>query len=1220
MKQEDNLLFANMKNCESQFKLIDAQKLKIWFSDKARQAQGIFPELISKLIKESFVSIKDMRFPNNEMIYLDGWDGYLHNEYDTRFVAKGESVWELGATTSNSIEKLRSDYKKRTSQTSKAEREKLTFYLVTPIALQSSQMTKLNKEFSQGGWKEVKIYDAIQLEEWLSNCINTSLWLYEQFENKKLDITYFDKAFDTFMSRTNPKMVQELFTASRDKQVNEFLSSVVKDTKTLITGPSRIEVYGFILSAIHSNLKSIEVERVIVCNSYNSFKQLDSNVRDKIIICNFIIEESDLSTKNHYVYIVDKKYVDTARKSENIITLLDRPSSLIEEILAKDMGVPRNIIANSQHRFRNNIMLILHTLASESYLNLGQWMDEESLIKLIPLMLVGKVDIKNKKDLEVLQHFLPENDSVEDYINSIRPLYKVDNSPLFCYGDQVKVSIKEEVWISVKDNISSKMVSRLIKLVEDIFDRKQDETNSLLGNCLEYYPGGYKYSKNIICGLLDSCILLAIYNDEQENIDLLVKKIFDNIRNERDFCSLSVYFPLIAECAPNVFLECIDNIIANKTFIIDYLFGKKGESNFFTNNYCHLLFALEGLMCINDVKIGVCRTLISLMEMDYNYRMTNSPQDTLINNLHWVNKYNAFSFDDKVNIVNKLIIPKGKKFFSIPLSLINWQKFIMVSTHLLSWRNVDLNSEEITNDMVFDASRSFVNAMLKEITNKDTDIIKKILDLYRYFTIDTLNDIKSFIKQKYTKDTYESRLLYEYFVEKRCWVVKSTNTDTTHNMLDLIEDLIDYLKPTDMLESCLVYFRGNGYNNLFVEAIDGNFNIEQSNRNKIMCKLLDNLYQKYDHKLLFEKIIANLQSYSSWYSIKIKLPLSSDDISCIVEILKREKRYGLLVSFLEDINPDYINKVIEQENSELVLEMLPFIAQYPQIPNGIDTNLSYEKIYYANRGMYNDIPKEEREKIKQYNPKYFLRWMCYKDDIEPLEIDEIIEVIANLPIEDYQDCDDLVTLFDRLDKLTTDERVAQLEIKYLSVNNIYADMFNGVSRYYYENPGELLNILTTGGDEQKSGHLAFQLGVQYQLPKNFDEDIDKLYRFISLFMQFEDKNKEVSLKHFLGGVLARTFNLAHTNDLPELLMGILEKCQDENVNIGVVAGYTNSMGARIVTDGNDLKQLAEKYRQKVNEIEISYPQSAKILRYLANDRERVAKKDKEFSLTCDDLL
>ena len=88
--------------------------LEQFLEQDKRKYEGLFPELIKKLILSSCQSVSSIRIPGRDDVWAPGFDGIVENQNRTIYVAEGKSVWETG-TNKDSLRKINDDYKKRTN-------------------------------------------------------------------------------------------------------------------------------------------------------------------------------------------------------------------------------------------------------------------------------------------------------------------------------------------------------------------------------------------------------------------------------------------------------------------------------------------------------------------------------------------------------------------------------------------------------------------------------------------------------------------------------------------------------------------------------------------------------------------------------------------------------------------------------------------------------------------------------------------------------------------------------------------------------------------------------------------------------------------------------------------------------------------------------------------------------------------------------------------------
>ena len=131
-----------------------------------RDSQGVIPELIYLLVKQSVSKISVCRIPYGDAVNQPGWDGLVETEEDfLEFVPMGRSYWEIG-TGNNPLVKATKDFTKRTKALSDSLRSKSAFIFITPRSsgaggCSEPQQTKwLNKREGRG-WKTIRFIDGV---------------------------------------------------------------------------------------------------------------------------------------------------------------------------------------------------------------------------------------------------------------------------------------------------------------------------------------------------------------------------------------------------------------------------------------------------------------------------------------------------------------------------------------------------------------------------------------------------------------------------------------------------------------------------------------------------------------------------------------------------------------------------------------------------------------------------------------------------------------------------------------------------------------------------------------------------------------------------------------------------------------------------------------------------------------------------------------------------
>ena len=75
---------------------ITSKRLKRFLEQDKRKFEGLFPELIKRLILVGCQNVSSIRMPGLDDIWAPGFDGIVESQDQTPYVPAGKSVWEFG--------------------------------------------------------------------------------------------------------------------------------------------------------------------------------------------------------------------------------------------------------------------------------------------------------------------------------------------------------------------------------------------------------------------------------------------------------------------------------------------------------------------------------------------------------------------------------------------------------------------------------------------------------------------------------------------------------------------------------------------------------------------------------------------------------------------------------------------------------------------------------------------------------------------------------------------------------------------------------------------------------------------------------------------------------------------------------------------------------------------------------------------------------------------
>ncbi len=251
--------------------------------------------------------------------------------------------------------------------------------------------------------------------------------------------------------------------------------------------------------------------------------------------------------------------------------------------------------------------------------------------------LIGSWSENNVQDLAVLSHITGQQ--YEDFAPKIREALVLADKPFAHKNGIWKMPDRKNTW--------NKLGSRLF---DDHLDKFKTAAISVLSESDPSFdlPPDERYAASIYgktlthSGLLRKGIAegLAVlrYNKEQlsncslDKVDSICDEVIQDLLDEADWIrwgSLNDMLPVLAEGAPDTFLNAIEKSLSADPCPFDTLFQQEGSGTFGRNYLTGLLWALEGLAWDENYLVRVCVVLGDLAACDPGGNWANRPANSL---------------------------------------------------------------------------------------------------------------------------------------------------------------------------------------------------------------------------------------------------------------------------------------------------------------------------------------------------------------------------------------------------------------------------------------------------------------------------------------------------------------------------------------------------------------------------------------------------------------
>ena len=620
--------------------LVNATDLDSLWANRM-DARLVLPALIRRLIRATSPSITSISFPSNESIELPGWDGILSLDAASQYAPQGISGWELG-TGENIKSKADSDYAKRTLDPLGIDKSTSTFVFVTPRRWHGRHKW-LNIKNKEGYWKEVRAYDADNIAEWLELTPGVNAWLAAQLgrhPNGQKDAETF---WREWAEATNPKVIPDLVIAGRGaeaQRVYDWLNG--PPSAIAVRGDSREEALAFCIATV-MRLADAEAEaviaRLLIIDDGIAWTEVTAFHEPLVLAANFDVGSriSVAAGHGHHVLVLLGRN-DAATTTTISLPRLSRQGAASALL---NMGIANDEAQSNARLARRSLLAFRRSIAILPEVYQPAWSSPYEGISVAPISLAGMWNQTTVGDQQILARlaqvdYHTVNGTVARWISEADP-------PFRRVGENVYVTSREDSWMMLARFITradgirlGTVVSEVLGEVHPKFDLQERER--WLADIRGKRP---KFSSLLRKGLAET-LAVAAANDttysptdagiDQEHVGAIVRGLLANANeNWLLWASLDDVLPTLAEAAPDVFLNAVDEAVSSESPQIVNLFADVDGPLTISAYNTGLLWALERLAWSAAYLGHAALILASLARLDPvpNSRHANRPASSL---------------------------------------------------------------------------------------------------------------------------------------------------------------------------------------------------------------------------------------------------------------------------------------------------------------------------------------------------------------------------------------------------------------------------------------------------------------------------------------------------------------------------------------------------------------------------------------------------------------
>lgn len=1219
------------------------------------------PYLISRLVRATTPASTEIDFPSGVGTYIGGWDGITTSKEQTRFVPKGIALWEFGTEADNKG-KADDDYDKRKADPLEYTPKDCVFIFVTPRGWKQKDKW-IKKKKDEGFWKDVKVYDSSNLEQWLDEASATARWFSAQpgVNTFPFDgIMTADQFWDEWSTGPqNLRLLPEIVTVGREYQQQQLLTILQGNaTVTGIRASTKSEAIAFIIAAA-KQFPSNESERFfsksLVLETVHNFRGIRINSTNPLNLISRFEETQPhhlAASQGHHV-LVPLGADDNINSEPITLPTIDRDglvNSLMKSNINKD---------NAEKYSRESGMNITILKKLMGFIHTTKWVETENIREIIPALIIGRWNESFSGDIELIEKLSGLN--YADYLVTLTKWRNIEESPLIQIGETWRLTSPLDLWTT----LSPQLTRKDFQSIQECFSIAFNNGNPIVepkdkGDFAGYYNKQRKFSTWSREGLTQSLILIGRFGEglrvptlsnPQLWVDSIISDLLYNASGEI-WISVNHELPLISEASPVSFLEAASHSLSKEQPEIMDMFKESDGLLHATSHHTGLLWALEGLAWLPEYLREAGLILLKLSRLDPGGALSNRP----INSISEIFKpwhYQTLAlFTERMEILKYITEKEQEVGWALLIGMLPGPSKVAQPTHKMRWRifdkNVNLN---YTYEEVFDTYSYVISLMLEQFDNSEKKFSQLIREAVNLHPKDR-ERILDWADSNYSKIKHHEHTTWNIIRKILSDHRSYTDNDWAlpEEELKKFEKLYNKLEPIDVVNQYIWLF-----NDRWPAFPEGFKKIETDREQQ---------YQKIDEARntaarIFLKQLGLKKTLELRWSVKEPLTLAytlamvitnQDDFISVCEHLMDEgenlgfmrdfilrKSMGKKFSWIKTL----FNKLQKKEfsNKKLSNILLPLYQskQLWDFVSILDKELQNE--YWQN--MYPTFYKatlEERiigtQKLIEYK-RFFSAIEISSHFAETLPTETLVELLTQSVLEVASEqarfeAYKVERIFEILDKRSDVEHstLFYLEWLYISLLSSYNIRRNPIVLHeeLSKNPGffvELLRWLYT--PESKAKMEEERKGVSAELIQNVAK---KVYHLLSSWkkipgMKSDNSIDEIELSNwinearqlaraeerlkaadvYIGKVLAQ-----YPENIPEwpqeIIFKIIEEINSNSLKSSYSAAMFNKRGSssRGMFDGGDIEREHAMYFEKLSkDYKNQYPNVAKIFKSLSSN-------------------
>lgn len=569
------------------------------------EARFTLPALVRRLIWATTKGTQVFTFPAGEGVQRPSWDGRLTVDQGNVWVPDQSSVWEM-STGDPPAAKAADNYKKRTAATPGREAAELTFVFVTPLKWTDKQAWADAKK-AEGIWKDVRVLDSDDLEHWLEAAPAVDTWLARVVGKVPVGVRDFSHHWDVLAMLTKPPLPAAAFLAGRQLARDELTQALAREPREIpVAASSEQELVDFVAAAFGSLGEDDAVPaRLVLVETPESWDQIVVSTEPLVLVPapGLAVTRAAVAqavTAAHHV-VTRRPY--STQAEAGVVRLPRAWRHELSESLIK-AGFTEERAGRLASECGGYLAVLQRLAVPHSGTALPPWGQDPDGALLAPFVLFGSWDDAKDADREVVAQ-LTGDDYDKDLALASGWLVKPE-SPFRRNGTEWHIASREDAWIHLAPRLTRAQLDQFAKVAVNVLS--EDDPRFELDPEQRVFAGIHgklpRHSSELREGLAETLALLGAdlvplpalpAGAGQGYVRKIARELLAASPTTHRWFTLSPILKLLAEAAPEEFLDAVERDIATPHPAIGGLFADDDGGLFGSSRHHYLMWALTSL-------------------------------------------------------------------------------------------------------------------------------------------------------------------------------------------------------------------------------------------------------------------------------------------------------------------------------------------------------------------------------------------------------------------------------------------------------------------------------------------------------------------------------------------------------------------------------------------------------------------------------------------------